>query len=35
MEKASQIKNKKIRVAISEIVDPIDEIVFHRVYASG
>lgn len=34
-EKASQrIKIKKIR-AINEIIEPIDEITFHLVYASG
>lgn len=32
---ASQTINKDIRTAIIEIVEPIDEIVFHKVKASG
>lgn len=31
VEKASQIKNKNIRVAIKDIVEPIEETVFHKV----
>jgi len=34
-ENASQIRKIKIRVATSEIMEPIEEIVFQRVYASG
>lgn len=34
-ENASQIMNIIIITAIREIRDPIDEIEFHRVYASG
>lgn len=32
---ASQTINSDISTAIKEIVEPIDEIVFHRVKASG
>lgn len=32
---ASQIINRKIITAISEISEPIEETVFHSVYASG
>lgn len=32
---ASQTINRDIRTATIEIVDPIDEMVFHRVKASG
>lgn len=35
MENASQIRNINTRVAIKEMVDPIEETVFQRVYASG
>ncbi len=31
VEKASHIRNRKIKVAIKEIVEPIEDIVFHRV----
>lgn len=34
-EKASQIENKRIKILTNEIKDPIDEIIFQVVYASG
>lgn len=33
--KASQIMNISIITAVIEISDPMEDIVFHRVYASG
>lgn len=33
--KASQMMNISIITAVSEIREPIDDSVFHRVYASG
>lgn len=33
--KASQIMNKNMITATRDTNEPIDEIVFHRVYASG
>lgn len=34
-EKASQIINRNNTMAIKDMREPIDETVFHRVYASG
>lgn len=34
-KKASQIRKINMRRAINEIIDPIDEIAFQQVYASG
>lgn len=34
-EKASHMRKTKISVATREMIDPIEDMVFQRVYASG
>ncbi len=34
-ENASQIRNINTKVATSDIIEPMEDTVFHSVYASG